>query len=170
MAPQLAKINKAWVVLTNASMGITNLQFSLILLNALPASYEVLASMILASGSPSTLKHDEIIAHIINEEGCQTGSSKSSLNVAHTAPIKSKGKGKNKKDHADLMCHYCNKKGHIKPDCWKKKKDEAEKKKKEEASSSNGNKAANSHVQEASITEIVSNDDISFSLYAADKP
>ena len=55
MALQLAKINKAWVVLTNTSMGITDIQYSLILLNALPASYKVLASTILASGGPKIL-------------------------------------------------------------------------------------------------------------------
>ena len=165
MALQLAKINEARVALTNASMGITDVQFSLILLNALPTSYEVLASTILAAGGPTTLKHSEIIARIINEEGRRSGSSESSLNAARAAPIKSSGK---KKNHSDLTCHYCDKKGHIKPDCRKKKKDEAERKKKEDASTSNsGNKAANSHVQEASIVEI--DNDISISLYAAGK-
>ena len=172
MAPQLAKINEARVALTNASMGITDVQYSLILLNALPASYEVLASTILAAGGPSTLKHSEIIARVINEEGRRSGSagsSNSSLNAACAAPIKSKGK-KNK--HSNLVCHYCNNKGHIKPDCQKKKRDEEKKKKEEASSSNNGNKAANSHVQvqEATIIEIGDNDnDISFSLYAANK-
>jgi hypothetical protein len=110
MALQLAKINEARVVLTNASMGITDNQFSLILLCMLPASYKVLASMILASSPLSLLKHSKIIAHIINEEGHQSGSSDSSLNTARAAPIKS---GNKKKDHSNLMCHYCNKKGHI---------------------------------------------------------
>jgi gag-polypeptide of LTR copia-type/Integrase core domain/GAG-pre-integrase domain len=169
MAPQLAKINEARVALTNASMGITDTQYSLILLHALPPSYEVLASTILATGGPNTLKHSEIIARILNEEGRRSGPSGSSLNAARAAPIKANGK--KKKDHADLTCHYCNKKGHIKPDCRKKKKDEAEKKKKEEASSSSsGNKAANSHVQEPRIIEIDDDNEISVSLYAADKP
>ena len=64
---------------------------------------------------------------------------------------------------------YCNKKGHIKPDCQKKKKDEVEKKKEEASLSNTGHKSANSHVQEARIMQIDSND-ISVSLYAADKP
>ena len=143
MALQLAKINEARVALTNMSMGITDVQYSLILLNALPASYEVLASTILAAGSPSTLKHSEIITHVINKEGRQSGSarsSNSSLNAARAAPIKSKGK-KNK--HSNLVCHYCNNKGHIKPDCQKKKRDEEKKKKEEASSSNNGNKVAN---------------------------
>jgi gag-polypeptide of LTR copia-type len=121
MAAQLAKLNEACISLSNMSMGVTDIQFCLILLNALPASYEVVASTILASGAPSALSHTEIIARIINEEGrCATNPS---LNVARATPIKS---GK-KKEHAGLTCHYCQKKGHIKPNCQKKKWDEAEK-------------------------------------------
>ena len=120
--------------------------------------------------APNTLKHTEIIAQIINEEGCRSRSSGSCLNAARAAPIKASGK---KKDHSSLTCHYCNKKGHIKPDCRKKKKDEADKKKKEEvASSSSGNKAANSHVlvpTTATILEVDDND-ITVSLYTAAKP
>ena len=66
MATQLAKLNEAHVSLSNASMGVTDVQFCLILLNALPASYEVVASTILASGAPSVLSHTEIIVRIIN--------------------------------------------------------------------------------------------------------
>jgi transposase InsO family protein len=170
MAPQLAKINEARVSLANASMGVTDTQFSLILLHALPTSYEVLASTILATGAPSSLKHSEIIARIINEEGRRSGPSDSSLNAARSAPIKSSGK---KKDHSNLTCHYCNRKGHIKPDCRKKKKEDAEKKKKEEAgSSAGGNKAANAHIavpSTATITEVDDND-IGVALYTAAKP
>jgi hypothetical protein len=69
-----------------------------------------------------------------------------------------------------LTCHYCNKKGHIQPDCRKKKKDDADKKKKEESGSSGGNKAANSHVlvpTTASIEEV--NDTVGVALYAAER-
>ena len=170
MAPQLAKINEARVALINASMGITDIQFALILLHALPTSYEVLASTILAAGTPNSLNHTEIIARIINKEGRRTRPTGSSLNAARAAPIKASGK---KKDYSSLTCHYCNKKGHIKPDCRKKKKDEAEKKKKEEAaSSSSGNKSANSHIlvpTTATILEVDDND-ITVSLYTAAKP
>jgi len=165
MAPQLAKLNETRVALTNASMGVTDTQFCLILLHALPASYEVLASTILASGAPTTLKHSEIIARIINEEGLRSGGS-ASLNKA--APIKQSGK-KKKKDHSSLTCHYCNKKGHIKPDCRKRKKDEEKKKEDSGSSGSSGSKAANTHVlveAAASITEV--NDDFTAALYTAD--
>src|SRR6266850_5694492 len=164
MAAQLAKLNEARISLSNASMSVTDVQFCLILLNTLPASYEVMASTILASGTPSALSHTEIIAHIINEEG-RRALSGSSLNAARAAPIKSSSGKKGKKDHSSLTCHYCQKKGHIKPDCRKKKQDE---KKKEEGSSAGGSKLANSHVlveTSASITEVADNE-ISASLYA----
>src|SRR5712672_1374821 len=164
MTSQLAKLNEAWVNLSNASMGITDTQYCLILLNALPSSYEVVATTILASGAPSLLSRSEIIARILNEEGRRSGTS-AALNAA-CAPIKSVGK-KKKRDHSSLTCHYCNKKGHIKPDCQKKKQDDSTTKKKEEGSSSS--KAANTHVLEcttASITE--DNDDFTAALYAAD--
>jgi len=129
-------------------------------IHALPNSYEVLASTILVSRRLDQLKPSEIINWILNKEG-QRSRSASLLNVAK-APIKSQN-GK-KRDHSNLMCYYCNKKGHIKPNCRKKKKDEKEKRDKENTSS----KAANTHVAvhtSTSIEEI--NDNLHVSLYAA---
>ena len=77
----------------------------------------------------------------IYEEGRKSGPS-ASLNAAR-APVKS---GKKKKDHTHLTCHYCNKKGHIQPDCRKKKKDDAEKKKKEDEGSSGSGTNDEQHV------------------------
>jgi len=172
MAPQLAKLNETRVTLHNASMGVTDVQYALLLLHALPPSYEVLVSTILASGAPSALIFAEITARILNEESRRTGSSGSSLNAARAAPIKSSGK---KRDHSGLTCHYCNKKGHIKPDCRKRKKDEAEAAKKASTSGSS-NKAANSHVQvvpsTASIKEVddlVENFEVGVALYTAER-
>ena len=86
-------------------------------------------------------------------------------------PIKGKGNGKasssKKEKHANYTCQYCNKKGHIKPDCQKRKKDEADGKKKEKESGS-CTKAVNSHVVEttASIQEV---NDIGVSLCTVTK-
>ena len=167
LSPQLAKLNEARVKLANASMGVSDIQYCLILLNALPKSYEVVASTLLASGPASALKYSEITARILNEEGRKSGPS-ASLNAAR-APVKS---GKKKKDHTNLTCHYCNKKGHIQPDCRKKKKDDAEKKKKEnEGGSGSGTKAANIHELVATTASIeeVNNSDLSVSLYSAER-
>jgi transposase InsO family protein len=169
LAPQLAKLNETRVALSNASMGVTDTQYSLILLNALPSSYEAVVTILLASGPPTSLKASKITARLINEEGCRAGPSMS-LNAMAKAPIKGTGKGK-KKDHSNLTCHYCQKKGHIQPDCHKKKKDDAEKKKKEEGGSgSGGNKAANTHVLVPTPTSIEEvNDNVGVALYAAER-
>ena len=165
LTSQLAKLNETRIKFTNTEMGVSDTQYSLILLNAIPKSYEVVATTLLASGPPSVLKHNEITAHLINKEGRKSGPS-SSLNTA--APVKSRKK--KKKDYSNVTCHYCNKKGHIQPECCKKKKDEAEKKKKEEENklSTSSGKVANAHVLEessASITEV--NDNFEVGLYAA---
>ena len=153
MTSQLAKLNEARVNLSNASMGVTDTQYCLILLNALPSSYEVVATTILTSGAPSSLSYSEIIARILNEEGRRLGAS-AALN---SADAKSDGK-KKRKDHSNLTCHYCNKVGHIQPDCRKKQRDELEE-------GSSGSKAANMHTlthPTAFIMEV--NDDLAVAL------
>ena len=124
LAPQLAKLNETCIMLINANMRSTDIQYSLILLNALPASYKVVTNTILANASPSSLNFCDITACILKEKGHHAEASGSSLNAAHTALIKSKNKGKGR-DHFNLTCHYCQKKGHIKSDCCNRKKDEA---------------------------------------------
>ena len=142
------KLNEACVTLANAKMGVTNTQYCFILLCALPDSYEMLTSIILALGDPTNLHPSNVVACIQNEEGHRNGIS-ASLNAI--ALIKGKGNGKasssKKEKHANLTCHYCNKKGHIKPDCQKRKKDEVDGKKKDKESRSSA-KAVNSHVVE----------------------
>jgi hypothetical protein len=170
LGPQLAKLNEVRVALTNANMGVTETQYSLILLNALPSSYETVATILLASGPATSLKPSDISARVINEEGRRSGPSASLNAEAHT-PIESSDKGKGKKqDHSTLTCHYCSKKGHIQPDCRKKKKDDAEKAKKDGASGF-GQKAANSHVlvpTTASIKEVDEDNSVGVALYAAE--
>src|SRR6266571_1204144 len=124
LAPQLAKLNEACIKLSNAGMGVSDIQYSLILLNALPESYEVVATTLLTSGPASNLKHSEITTHVLNEEGQKSGSS-ASLNAARTG-----------KKTPHVTCNYCHKKGHVSRDCRKKKKDEAEKAKEEDSTSS----------------------------------
>jgi hypothetical protein len=81
LAPQLAKLNELRVALANANMGVTETQYSLILLNALPSSYETVATILLASGPATSLKPSDISARVINEEGRRSGPS-ASLNAA----------------------------------------------------------------------------------------
>ena len=118
LGPQLMKLNEACVNLANAKMGVSDTQYCFILLHTLPESYEMLTSTILTIGNPTNLHPSDIVTCIQNEEGHRNGRS-ASLNAI--APIKGKGNGKasssKKEKHANLTCHYCNKKGHIKPDC-----------------------------------------------------
>jgi hypothetical protein len=134
LAPQLAKLNKARVQLSNSGMGVSDTQYCLILLNALPSSYEVVASTLLASGPASSLKHSEITARILNEEGRKSGPS-SSLNTARTQA--------GNQDHSNITCHYCHKKGHIQRDCRKKKRDK-KKQEEEDSSSESGEEGSDS--------------------------
>ena len=168
LAPQLAHLNEACVKLANANMGVSDIQYSLILLNTLPKSYKVVASTLLASGLATSLKYSEITAHILNEEGRKSGPT-ASLNLA-SAPVKT-SKKKNK-DHSNLICHYCKFKGHIQLNCQKKKKDEAveKKRKEEESKAESSKKAANLHVlipTTASIEE-VNESEMEFALYTVE--
>ena len=67
MAAQLSKANELRLTLYNASMGVSDVQYSLILLKALPPSYEVLVSTILAAGTSTSLDHCEVTARILND-------------------------------------------------------------------------------------------------------
>ena len=110
MTSQLVKLNEAQVNLSNTSIGVTNTQYCLILLNALPSSYEVVATTFLASGALSSLSYSEIIARILNEEGHCSGV----LEALYSACIPNKSDSKKKKkDYSNVTCHYYNEKGHI---------------------------------------------------------
>jgi hypothetical protein len=164
MLPQLQKLNDACTTLRNNNMEITPLQFSFILIKALPESYSAVASTILAAGEPKDLSPITIQERILNEEGRRSGTS-ASLNKV--APIKTKDK--------NITCFYCNKKGHKSNECKKKKRDLAakEKKDKEQGNATNTastSKAVNAHIvpTTATITEISDDDNqIRVSLYSA---
>jgi hypothetical protein len=147
LAPQLAKLNKARIQLSNSGMGVSDTQYCLILLNALPLSYKVVASTLLTSGPASSLKHSEITACILNEEGQKSGPS-SSLNMARAQA--------GNQDHSNITCHYCHKKGHIQQDCRKKKRDEKEKE--EEDSSSESSEEGSDLEKVVNITVCVPSD------------
>src|SRR6266571_6093586 len=140
LAPQLSKLNEARVKLSNAGMGVSDIQYCLILLNALPESYEVVASTLLASGPASDLKYSEITACILNEEGRKSGPSVS-LNATCID-----------KKNKNVTCHYCNKKGHMERDCRKKKKDEAKKEEVEEDSSTSDSSDSKSESEKEANT------------------
>jgi len=86
MARTAGQDHEMRVALFNASMGITDNQFCLILLHTLPDSYEGYAYHILASGSPDHSNPSQILA------GFYMGRSEIWIRIithAATAPIKS---------------------------------------------------------------------------------
>ena len=152
------------MTLANNSMDITDLQFTFILIKALPESYSPVTSTILATGSPTALTPQMVQERILNEESRWSASS-ASLNKV--APIKGNSNDKNKKK----KCNYCKIPGHKATDCRKKKRDAEEKEKKEKEKAGEVKKAINAHVAIASSSRIeeISNsdsDNLHISLYA----
>jgi hypothetical protein len=158
MLAQLQKLNDARLTLENNDMKISSLQYSFILIKALPDSYSAIASTILATGELKDLSPQTIQDCILNEKG-QRSSASASLNKI--APIKRKG---DQADKSKIKCYYCQKLGHKSNECRKNKKDAEEKEKKDKGS---GAKSVNAHINTASIEEIEDNDDLPISLYAA---
>jgi len=142
-------------------MTISNLQFSFILIKALPESYSAVALTILATGEPKDLSPQTIQDRILNKEGWWAGAS-TSLNKIALIKQKSDKADKNK-----IKCFYCQKLGHKSNECCKKKKDEEnEKDKKQKGTNVQSNKSVNAHITTTTIEEIDDNDDLPISLYA----
>ena len=166
MLPQLQKLNEARITLQNNDMKITDLQYSFILIKALPESYSAVASTILATGAPKDLTPQTIQDRILNEEGRRSGAS-ASLNKV--APVKKKS------DKAQVKCYYCQKLGHKSNECRKKKRDTEQtgKKEKEKGSASQTpGKAVNAHIGTVPTTATIEqvaddNDNLHVSLYTA---
>ena len=161
MLTQLQKLNDAHITLENNDMKITNLQFSFILIKALPESYSAVASTILATGAPKDLSPQTIQDRILNEEGRQSGAS---MSLNKIAPIKRKG---DKADKSKIKCYYCQKVGHKSTECRKKKKDAEEKEKKDKGSGAQTTKSVHAHIDTTRIEEITDNDNLPVSLYTA---
>src|SRR5216683_959458 len=166
MLPQLQKLNDTCITLQNNDMKITDLQFSFILIKALPESYSAVASTILVTGTPKDLTPQTIQDQILNKEGHQSGTSASLNKVAFI---------KKKSNKAQVKCYYCQKLGHKSNECQKKKRDTEQKEKKEKERGSAAQmprKAVNAHIgmvpTTATIEEVADdNDNLHVSLYMA---
>jgi hypothetical protein len=164
MLPQLQKLNDAHITLQNNDMKITDLQFTFILIKALPDSYLAVVSTILTTGTPKDLTPQTIQDRILNEEGRRSSAS-ASLNKV--APVK---RTSNK---AQVKCYYCQKLRHKSNECRKKKQDAEQKEKKEKGSMAQmPGKAVNMHIgmvpTTATIEQVADdNDNLHISLYMA---
>ena len=167
MFPQLQSLYDARIALEDNGTVLTDLQFSFILIKALPESYASVASTVLASGAPANLTAQTIHDCIIIKEACRIPSGPQLNKIA---PVKKKG------DKSNVKCFYCQKPGHKRNECQKKKADE-EKEKKDKSSgaqASSSNKAVNAHITiptTAFITEVPDSDNNDFhvSLYASSR-
>src|SRR5260221_2814354 len=156
MLPQLQKLNDVRITLKNNDMKIKDLQYCFILIKALLESYSAVASTILATGEPKDLSPQKIQDRILNEEGRWSGAS---VSLNKIALIKKYG---DKPDKSKVKCFYCQKLGHKRNECRKKKKDEETEK---HGKGNSAQKSVNTHT--ATIEEIDKNEDLPVSLYAA---
>ena len=155
--PQIQKLNDTRRLLEDNNMTITDLQYCFILLKALPDSYSTVASTILAASAPDKLTPKMLTDRFENEEGRRVASDPTSLNKI--APVQKSG---DKSDKSKVKCYYCQKPGHKRNVCRKKKRDEEaedgkDKKDKDKDKSSSSGKSVNTHIvvpTTATITEI----------------
>src|SRR6266852_8043182 len=156
MLPQLQKLNDVRITLENNDMKINDLQYCFILIKALPESYFAVVSTILVTGELKDLFPQKIQDWILNEEGQQSGAS---VSLNKITPIKKYG---DKPDKSKVKCFYCQKLGHKRNECHKKKKDkEAEK----HGKGNGAQKSVNIHT--TIIEKIDNNEDLPISLYTA---
>lgn len=104
------------------------------LLGTLPDSWEVFRMSLCNSASEGTISMDLVKNSVLNEETrrqSNPSSSRSDVLVTESRgrstyrePKKDKNRSRSKSNKfANMECHYCHKKGHLKKDCWKLKKD-----------------------------------------------
>jgi len=122
--------------------GITDNQYTLILLHALPASYEALQSILLASGLLEHFTAEDIVAHAINEERSPR-LNPASLSAHNKAPI---NLWQERRRITVLLPATTVKRRGTSAHCHKRSAMRRRKKKARQASSSDSTKATNSHV------------------------
>ena len=104
------------------------------LLGTLPDYWEVFRMSLCNSASDGAISMDLVKNSVLNEEArrqSNPNSSRSDVLVTESRgrssfrdPKKDKNRSRSKSNKfANIECHYCHKKGHMKKDCWKLKKD-----------------------------------------------
>src|SRR5882762_5538115 len=109
LSPQMDTLTRKRQELAASDISITDAQFALILLLALPDSWEHMVGAFLASREISTLKPSDSRARILDEEKRRANSSLSALSVSA-----SNGPRRNRP-----FCNHCKRPGHVQDTCWK---------------------------------------------------
>jgi gag-polypeptide of LTR copia-type len=113
--------------LTSLGTVLSQPDFSAIILESLPKTYDQFLSAITATASvlKQDLNPEDLIQAIIDEyDPCLTRSralKEKSLDIVFFAEgTNNRGRRARKKTDRDVECFNCHKKGHKKPDCWSK--------------------------------------------------
>ncbi|KAL1565167.1 E3 ubiquitin-protein ligase upl4 [Salvia divinorum] len=161
---QLEEFNKSLDDLENIDVQIEDEDKAIMLLNALPKSYEHLKDAMLF-GRENTISFDEVQSALKAKEfqrsNCKfTDASAESLSLSadDKAPSKKKGskkpkwqKGKKDDPRETRSCHWCKKPGHLKKDCYAFKRKQAEENKAQDTAD------LTEHIVEAEILNVTEN-------------
>lgn len=165
ISEQLEDFAKALDDLENIDVEIKDEDKAIILLNALPKSFEQLKDAMLY-GRENTITYDEVQVALKTKEINKVSvkpldPASESLNIRANDKKFSKKKGKGKfksgkeKDEPakeTRSCHYCKKTGHLKKNCysWKRKK--------EEKAATQNNADIAQEIQSAEVLNVIEND------------
>ncbi len=93
--------------------------FAMILLSSLPESWDVYTSAYLgAQSNTPTITSHELISVLIEEDRRRKDRNGDPQNVSMQGNKLRNKSGKNSWKKKDIICHHCNKKGHMKQDCY----------------------------------------------------
>ncbi|GAA0150163.1 hypothetical protein LIER_09165 [Lithospermum erythrorhizon] len=140
LTEHLNQVEHIFTQLSSMGIDFSDEVQALWILGSLPESWETLSVSLSSSAPDGTLSKEQVCNSIMNEElrrdGVRTGTALSSTSETlmyegkkfskkktKQPKPKAKGAGLNKKEDT---CHYCNKKGHWKSECYSFKKDQAE--------------------------------------------
>ena len=156
-------------------LAVSDQLHALVVLGALPPSYETVQSSILGSYADlTTIAFNDIRARILAEKLCQLSSG--SVNAIHR-PGQNKStnnKGKSKYDKSKDKCLWCGKTGHWADDCMAKKaglsKEEARDDMKRRTAVKEHAAKNKGKVQEANVSAIIETTNIADELNVVDTP
>lgn len=131
MSEYIEKVSTIVQQLSNIGKVIEDEEVTEILLSGLPQEYDSLVSNLETLWMTKQLNRDIVQARLLQEEH-----RKNELNGGTALVSKSKSTFKKNKSSKTIICHYCQKKGHVQAKCYKKKADEGKK------NNENGNLAA----------------------------
>ena len=175
VSAQIDTLSELHAKIVEGGLAVSDQLHALVVLGALPPSYETVQSSIIGSYADlTTIAFNDIRARILAEELRQ--SSSGSINAIH-CPSQNKStnnKGKSKCDKSKDKCLWCGKTGHWADDCMAKKaglsKEEARDDKKRRTAVKEYAAKNKGKVQEANISAIIETTNIADEPNVVDTP